>query len=329
MYKKEKSFITPYRKKRRRKRRRPLALTVFIFSCIIAWLVGAYIVSGTGAFTDYTTMTAPPAQEAPITSLNEEPLNEELFNEEPLNEEPFQTGFRTLSYEQLSNESNGHLLLVNIDYTVPPRISGNLARVSDYVAALAVANKMNEEALVMLRVMFNSAKSAGLTEFLVTQGYRTYEQQQSLYDQAIDKSFVALPGHSEHQTGLAADISYSGVNITNSIQGAWLKDNSYKYGFILRYPKHKTDITGLPYEPWHYRYVGQPHAYFMHKNDLVLEEYISYLQRYGEITVTFEGVVYRVYYLSDRAETVEIPINYSYTASLDNTGGVIVTVAGG
>ena len=178
----------------------------------------------------------------------------------------------------------------------------------------------------MLREMFASAVNVGHSAFRVTEGYRTYEQQSLLFDSAADSSFVARPGHSEHHTGLAADISYHGVNIATSVQGTWLMENAYRYGFILRYPMHKTDITSFPFEPWHYRFVGQLHAYFMHKNDLVLEEYIDHLRKHREISISLDGVDYTVFYLANTDEAIEIPMNYSFTASLDNTGGIIVTV---
>ena len=217
------------------------------------------------------------------------------------------------------------MLLINGDYTIPSNISGELVSVIDYVRTLNANLLLNRDVLIMLQEMFASAERAGYSQFRISDAYRTHELQQSLYDSATDKSLVALPGHSEHQTGLAADISYHGVNIGNSRQGTWLADNSYKYGFILRYPRHKTHITGFPFEPWHYRFVGQPHASFMRQNDLVLEEYIEHLKEHREITITLDGVQYWVYYLSCNSETVEIPENFAYTASLDNTGGIIVT----
>jgi len=102
-------------------------------------------------------------------------------------------------------------------------------------------------------------------------------------------------------------------------------DYSYRYGFILRYPEHKTHITNVPFEPWHYRYVGQPHAYFMTHNDLVLEEYIAYLRRNSEITVIFDGAEFTIFYVTVEDEVLELPYGYSFWASRDNTGGIIVT----
>lgn len=113
--------------------------------------------------------------------------------------------------------------------------------------------------------------------------YRSYNYQVNLYDKYVQKDgkeaadiYSARPGYSEHQTGLCTDIN----DISSSFEGTdasnWLVDNAYKYGFILRFPKGKEDITGYTYEPWHYRYVGKNAAKIIHDNDLTLEEYYAY-----------------------------------------------------
>jgi len=193
------------------------------------------------------------------------------------------------------------------------------------VRALNPAAILRDDALTHLRAMFDSAENYGFTQFRVTQAFRTHEYQQNLFEVMGEGGLAAPPGHSEHQVGLAVDISYEGVNIGNSVQGDWLMANSYRYGFILRYPEHKTEITGVPFEPWHYRYVGLPHAYYMTAYDLVLEEYIQLLQQESELTVRLNGVTYTVRHVS-ADETIVIPEMYSFTASLDNTGGIIVTM---
>ena len=289
-------------------RRSPLLIT-FIFICVIIWLIGAYIVSGNKKETPLIDDFAGHSSASIQTNTHKFSLSD----------------YQTLTYEQLAEISSGYLLLINSDYRIPGDISSELTKVLDYVKTLNNELTMNKDALVMLQAMFDSAANAGYNEFRVTEGYRAHERQTLLYDSSPDKSLVALPGHSEHQTGFAADISYHGVNIANSKQGAWLADNSYKFGFILRYPQHKTDITGIPYEPWHFRYIGQVHAYFCFKNDFVLEEYIEHLKTYGKITISFNGIEYIVYYLSDANDTIEIPQNYIYSASSDNTGGIIAT----
>ena len=96
------------------------------------------------------------------------------------------------------------------------------------------------------------------------------------------EKWVAVPGTSEHQTGLALDIIslYYQVldkNQENTAEQKWLMENSYKYGFILRYPSDKSEITGINYEPWHYRYVGKEAAKEIYEMGLCLEEYLEYL----------------------------------------------------
>lgn len=93
---------------------------------------------------------------------------------------------------------------------------------------------------------------------------------------------VTIPGSSEHQIGLALDIvsdSYTLLEegFADTDAGKWLADNSYRYGFILRYPKGKEDITGIEFEPWHFRYVGEPAATYIYQHNLTLEEFVQLL----------------------------------------------------
>jgi len=283
-------------------------LALFVVFCAIIWFIGAYII-GTGRQETLTFYAAPLAQDIVPTNNPRERFLYEI-----------------LTYEQLAQISNDHLLLVNRQYAVPSSITSNLINVSSQVWTLDTSILLDEHVLNMLRIMFDSASSVGFTQFRVTEGFRTLERQQTLYNSMAETGLAAPPNHSEHQVGFAVDISYQGVNISNSRQGAWLMENSYKYGFILRYPAHKTEITGFPFEPWHYRYIGLPHAYFMHTNDFVLEEYIDYLREHREISIVHNRTFYTVFYLSCTYETIEIPTNYSFSASRDNTGGIIVTV---
>lgn len=142
-----------------------------------------------------------------------------------------------------------------------------------------------------LQEMFDDARAVGLNPY-VNSGYRTAQVQQSLMDEEINdymvqgyseaearrlaEQWVAVPGTSEHQLGLAVDISMEDTATqTTSDMWQWLMKNSYKYGFILRYPEDKTNITGISYEPWHYRYVGREAAEEIYRSGLCLEEYLS------------------------------------------------------
>ena len=114
-----------------------------------------------------------------------------------------------------------------------------------------------------------------------TFSYRSYKDQTTIYKyylknygQSYVNKYVATPGYSEHQTGLALDVkSLNGSIFKNTKEYTWMINNSYKYGFILRYPKEKEELLGYNYESWHYRYVGVDIATYMHENNLIYEEY--------------------------------------------------------
>ena len=141
---------------------------------------------------------------------------------------------------------------------------------------------LRKDAKIAFEEMAKQAKKDGYTIIAVST-YRSYDYQEKLYNNYVKtKGFYyadmasARKGHSEHQTGLAvdiADISYDYDNFESTKEFNWMQKNSYKYGFILRYPKAKFHITGFKYEPWHYRYVGKKIAKYIYKNKLTLEEY--------------------------------------------------------
>lgn len=138
--------------------------------------------------------------------------------------------------------------------------------------------------------MLKDAQSQGL-DFLICSAYRSYELQKSLYNNSINQNgekFTntrsAYPGRSEHHTGLAIDITSKSMgyglsqDFINYPEGLWLNNNCSKYGFIIRYPKGKTHITGYDYEPWHLRYVGTKAAYEITEKGITLEEYLNKVQ---------------------------------------------------
>ena len=118
-------------------------------------------------------------------------------------------------------------------------------------------------------------KYAGDNLFVMSH-YRNGQEQKYLYEE--DNNTAALPGASEHQTGLALDVyvnGYAGSGFLKSDAGQYVNKNSWKYGFIIRYPLFKKHITGIRFEPWHIRFVGLPHSEIIYKEGLTLEEYIS------------------------------------------------------
>lgn len=136
----------------------------------------------------------------------------------------------------------------------------------------------------MLEKMYYDAKKDGYL-IRVMSSYRSYNYQVKLYNNYKNNSskeeadkYSARAGYSEHQTGLCVDIDDNKMNYENfdkSDSYIWMKNNSYKYGFIERYPKNKEDITGYQYEPWHYRYVGIDIAKFIHDNNITFDEYYA------------------------------------------------------
>ena len=170
-----------------------------------------------------------------------------------------------------------NLVLVNKDNPIPKDIDINLVEVDG-------GEKVDERIYKPLMEMLEAAREENWGELpMVVSGYRTQDTQQSLYDEKIREyknegyseadavkqaeQWVAKPGYSEHQTGLAVDINGATYDLY-----FWLQENSYKYGFIFRYPGNKTDITGTAEEVWHYRYVGVEAATEMYENGLCLEE---------------------------------------------------------
>ena len=117
----------------------------------------------------------------------------------------------------------------------------------------------------------------------VSSSYRSHQDQVDIYNTYLNtygknyvKKYVSYPGYSEHETGLAIDVKSLNSDIfANSKEFKWMKDNSYKYGFILRYPEGKEHLTGYNYESWHYRYVGKKIAKYIYENEITFEEYIA------------------------------------------------------
>lgn len=181
-----------------------------------------------------------------------------------------------------------NLVLVNPDTPLPENYEINVKQLDNGQA-------VDERCYDDLQNMMNDCRSAGLRP-VICSSYRTQEKQQILFDNQVEKwknqgysedeakmqagKLVAVPGTSEHQLGLAldiVDISYQLLDEEqeNTPTQKWLLENSWKYGFILRYPKDKTDITKISYEPWHYRYVGKKAAKEIFDAKICLEEYLK------------------------------------------------------
>ena len=180
------------------------------------------------------------------------------------------------------------IILVNSWYPIPDDYSVDVRELDN-------GQKVAVECYDELMEMLYDCEAYGLNPE-VCSGFRTVAFQQGLYEDKVERVMeaghfredaeriaateVARPGTSEHHTGLAVDIIDADYPVLDETQEQrltqqWLLENSWKYGFVLRYPTGKTNITGIIYEPWHYRYVGEDAAAVMHEQDLCLEEYLD------------------------------------------------------
>ncbi len=185
-------------------------------------------------------------------------------------------------------EDAWRLLLVNAQNPMPDNHSVSLTQ-------LANGHAVDERCYADLQIMMDDCRAAGNSP-IICSSYRDSRTQARLFQNLVNKytargfsevdaravagRAVAVPGTSEHQLGLAVDIvDLYNQNLNESQEDtavqAWLMKNSWKYGFILRYPSDKGDLTGIQYEPWHYRYVGQETAKLMYEQELCLEEYLA------------------------------------------------------
>ena len=204
------------------------------------------------------------------------------------------------------------------------------------------------EALNKLLVDFYNRTNNGDVNIIST--YRTLDDQKRIYASKLDyyggdvettEKWVAVPGASEHHTGLAVDLGiYTSDGESFDFRGedeyAWINENCYKYGFIVRYDSAKTDITGIAYEPWHFRYLGLPHSEIISGTSLCYEEYIGYIKAYpydgDHMFFTSEtGDKYEIFYLRSEGETTtfELPEGSDYFVSGNNVDGYIITVKSG
>ena len=184
------------------------------------------------------------------------------------------------------NDADGTLFLVNRQWTVTESYEPEDLRQAEVPGSV---RRMRDEAAAALEEMFAACKEETGVTLISVSGYRSYASQSNIYsrklravrkDEAKAQEYVAPPGASEHQLGLAMDIldvDNPNLDVTQEWTEAqrWLMKHCTEYGFILRYPNGTTDITGIIYEPWHYRYVGKANAAAIAASGLVFEEYLQ------------------------------------------------------
>ncbi len=190
---------------------------------------------------------------------------------------------------KVDTDPASYTVLVNRDYPMPEDYVPEDLVIPDVgysYNGIYEKSYMREAAAKAIEKMFAEAKKKKKFRLKVVSAYRSYERQNAIYQHNIStrgeehtNKVSAQPGCSEHQTGLAVDVSSDTVNCTieksfaSCPEGKWLARNCHNFGFIIRYPEGKSDITGYSYEPWHIRYVGVNLAKYIHKKKLTLEEY--------------------------------------------------------
>lgn len=211
-------------------------------------------------------------------------------------------------------EVNDQLLLINRDHKLP-----------DIKFPLQIYNgtpfEMNPALVRPLDKLADDCREETGEQLRIESAYRSHEAQEKTY--AIMPTMAQEPGASEHESGLALDLSvqgFVGMDFLACKSGPWVAENCWRYGFIIRYPKDKTDVTGIPYEPWHLRYVGQPHAQIMHEQNWTLEEYLQYLKP-GQFFQFGDYIISR-----QPGPTFDFPKDWrTGSISPDNTGFYILT----
>ncbi len=184
-----------------------------------------------------------------------------------------------------SDTSLGILMIANKYYNLDEDFSYNLVTIDNNYTRVSGA-QLNSEAYEAFKKLSDAAKEKGLS-ILSQSAYRSYNTQATIYSSYVLQDgldwtdrWSARAGHSEHQTGLALDVLTNTNKSLGDFEGTkefdWMKENSYKYGFILRYPENSTLQTGYGYEPWHYRYVGIEAAKVIYDEKITFDEYYAY-----------------------------------------------------
>lgn len=219
-------------------------------------------------------------------SSSEESSSEESSSEESSSEESSEAPAKEESSkeEEQAQSDDWKMILVNRWNPIP---DGYTFETFELRNGQAVDKRIYED----LQAMFDAARAEGIYPYIV-ESYRTHEDQVAMMDYYIGiyesegaseeearekaEAVVAIPGTSEHELGLAVDINGEYTDTQESaVVWDWLMNHCYEYGFILRYPEDKTEITGIDYEPWHYRYVGRENAQKIQESGLCLEEYLG------------------------------------------------------
>ena len=237
---------------------------------------------------DRSQQQEPPSADVQQEEKEEAPVESSSQKEEEQEQSSQETKQQQLAEEFAKEKEEYYLLLANAENPLPQDWSIQTEEVQN-------GYEMDKRAAPAMREMIQAAKEDGV-ELMLCSAYRSIEKQQQLFDRsqqaymaqgmseeeayAKTATETAIPGTSEHQTGLAADIvtpTYQMLDagFADTPAGQWLSEHAAEYGFVLRYPQDKQEVTGIIYESWHYRFVGKTHAKLMKESGLCLEEYLQ------------------------------------------------------
>lgn len=262
------------RHRRSRRKRRALKSCTFVAAIILCSFILWQGISG------ILGKDTPPVANQPVTILPHDRSEKPARDTNNTPEEPSEDQALIPIAPVVESETAWHLILVNNQNPIPKNYEVKLVEVNG-------GEKVDKRIYKPLMQMLEAAKEGNWDQLpMVVSGYRPQEKQQKLYDDKVEtyrnegysqgeavklaEQWVALPGYSEHQLGIAVDINGATYDVYQ-----WLKDNSYKYGFIQRYTADKTNLTGVSEEVWHYRYVGVEAATAMYNQNICLEEYLD------------------------------------------------------
>lgn len=220
----------------------------------------------------------------------EEEVQEE--KEEVVEQEPEQNQTPNKNVTVVSNPNDLHVVVnkqrkLPDGYEPPDLVIPNVLFYSDDWEK----KHMRQEAATALELLFAAAANDGI-DLIAVSGYRSYERQTTIYNYNVEtqglehaQRYSAMPGHSEHQTGLTMDVSGAALassylleeSFRQTAEGEWLEQHAHEHGFVIRYPKGKEHITGYAYEPWHIRYVGKETAKEIFEKQLTLEEFFGFV----------------------------------------------------
>ena len=308
-----------------------------------------------------------------IPMIEEPDITETEGETEPVSEEtePSTEDLTLILYDTVSvsngTADEGNLILVNYDHAYADTDTVSLSNVysqrNSGVKVSSTAVSLTADTLNALdNMLFGLTAETGCDDLLINSGHRNTADQQKIFDNYVvdygpeyAQAYVAAAGYSEHHTGLACDLSFFTddgylIPIADHESGWWLAANCAKYGFILRYPEDKVDITKIAYEAWHFRYIGIPHALAVNALGCCFEEYIDYVKsctpetgvlhikpdgssaKVDASSLPVEGGGWLVYFVpASDSENTDIKLfrgdlYADYTISGSNAGGFIVTV---